>query len=624
MIAVLDRLGRTVPDDQVLTPPSAGSGVLPACLFVTALGVLLVALADNAGRHGEASDWWIAVYWVGEVIVFTPAVLMLASRRKLADGDAVGLVLSVAGATYLVKYLYSPLAFGFPDELAHWRTATTLLDTQHLFNWNYGLPVSPLYPGLEEATGAVVAMTGLSVFVAGMIVAGLAHLVFAAALYLVFRRAGGTAWLAVAAATLYAMSPHYQVFDAIFGYQTLALAFFGLALLAVGRLAGRAGDLRWWLVTVALVIATVATHHVTSYVLAATLLLVAVVAGVRWLRSRDPGLRVEAHRYFVLALATTGLIIAWIAFVAPLTVGYLTPTASNFLGGIRSALAARTSGQNAVPAGPFVDEIGNYAAALLIMVALPLGWRHIWRTQRKRPWAPALAIGSVGYYLVVLLRVTTPDGAEIAGRALTFLYVPIGFVLAHALLGLPELRLPAVHRFVTARLAPWLTVIAALILLFGGLSAGWPPYWERLPGGFVVDGFESGITPEGLATTDWVTDTLGSDHRLAADFTNNTLLSGYGDEDVADDVDALYCGARWTDGDARLTRDQGIQYVVVDLRMSRQKPASGTYFSDQSTACPEPIPLADLLKFDSVPGASRIYDSGDILIYDLRAVSDAP
>jgi hypothetical protein len=585
-----------------------------------ALGVLLIALADNAGRHGSTAGRWIAAYWLGEAAVFAPAVLRLVTRRVRTDGEAAGLVLGLAAATYVVKYLYSPRAFGFPDELAHWRTATTLLDTHHLFGVNYGLPVSPLYPGLEEATSALVTMTGLPVFVSGLIVAGLAHLLLAAALYLVFRQAGGTPWLAAAAGTAYAMNPHYQVFDAIFGYQTLALAFFGLTLVAVGRLTGRAGDVRWWVAIAALPTPPVPTHHVTSYALTGTLLLIAAVAATRWWRRRDRPARTMTIRYLVLATTAAGLVIAWIAFVAPLTVSYLRPTASDFLGGIRSALVAHTASQSATVAGPLADQVGNYAAAALIMLALPFGWRRVWRTLRHNSWALALAFGSVGYYAIVLLRLTTPDGAELAGRALTFLYVPVGFVLANALMSL----LQVVGHRIGVWLAHGVAAVAAAVLLFGGLAAGWPPYWERLPGRFVVDGFESGVTPEGIAAADWISGTLGADHRVAADFTNSVLLGGYGGQNVATEIDPLYCGPRWTAADVRLARDQGVRYLMVDLRLSEQRPASGTYFTDQSTTCPAPVPQGDLLKFDAVPGVSRIYDSGNIIIYDLRAVTDAP
>lgn len=619
MIGVLDRRGRRVPG-RTSTPPEAPRSALPGSLFVMAVGVLLVALADNAGRHGSTAAVWITAYWVGEVVVFAPVVLRLVTRERLADTEAVSLVLGLATATYLLKYLYSPLSFGFPDELAHWRTTTTLLQSHHLFGVNYGLPVSPLYPGLEEATGAVASTTGLSVFVAGLIVAGLAHLVTAAALYLVFRRVGGSAWLAAAAVTVYAMSPHYQVFDAIFGYQTPALAFFALTLVAAGHLTGPTGAGRWWAAVAALLTATVVTHHVTSYALAATFALLAAVAAVRWWRTRKQRMAIIATRYAVVAGSAVCLIVAWIVFVAPATVSYLQPTAADFLGGIRSALAAHTTGSNATPAGPFVDQLGNYAAAGLIMLTLPLGWRRIWRTQRHNVWALAMAVGSIAYYVIVGLRLTTPDGAELAGRSLTFLYVPIGYVLANALAWLLHVTTPVVRR-----LAPGLAAMAGVVVLLGGMAAGWPPYWEQLPGRFLVDGFESGISPEGVAVTSWAAATFGDGaNGMAADFTNYVLLSGYGGQNVVSDADELYCSPQWTQEDERLARSLGIGYVVVDLRMSEQKPATGTYFADQSTKCPSPVPRRDLLKFDAVPGVSRIYDSGDIIVYDLRVVTHAP
>ena len=37
-----------------------------------------------------------------------------------------------------------------------------------------------------------------------------------------------------------------------------------------------------------------------------------------------------------------------------------------------------------------------------------------------------------------------------------------------------------------------------------------------------------------------------------------------------------------------------------------------------------PIPLADLTKFNHVPGVSRVYDNGDIVIYDLQGAKVAP
>ncbi len=49
-------------------------------------------------------------------------------------------------------------------------------------------------------------------------------------------------------------------------------------------------------------------------------------------------------------------------------------------------------------------------------------------------------------------------------------------------------------------------------------------------------------------------------------------------------------------------------------------PASGQYFPVDPNVgkYTRPLPLADLTKFDHVPGVARIYDSGNIVIYDLK------
>lgn len=612
--------------------PAQRAYLLGLNAMVMAAGVLVISVADAAGRSGSSSSAWVAAYWLGEVLVFAPAAWRLMSRAAPTETEATGIALGLALATYLVKYLYSPAYFGFPDELQHWRTTSNLLASHHLFGANYSLPVSAVYPGLEEVTGALATTTGLSVFTAGVIVAGLAHLLLTAALYVVFRRVSGSPRTAVAVCAFYAANPHYQSFDAIFGYQTLALGFFGLTLVAAVELGGnrgRPGMARWWVLGVVFTAATVVTHHVTSYVLAATLALLAVIGGATQFRQRHrrPSLRRSgAARLAVLAEVCIAAIILWAGFLAPITRSYLSPAVGELVHGFAAAISGQAASSGAVPGGPLPDQFASYAAAALIMIGLPVGWRYIWRRHRHNIWSLALAAGAAGYYVIALLRVTTPDGAELAGRSLTFFYIPVSYTMAMALASVRE----AARRWrpVIARTyAP--AVIAAVVtltLVFGGLASGWPPYWERLPGHYVVDGFESGITAEGVAAAGWTGSVIGPGHRTAADFTNSGLLGSYGDQDPVIGVDQLYCGgAQWTAADAALAADQDVQYLMVDLRTSAYATDSRGYFGDSSTSCPlTPIPAQDLKKFTSIYGANRIYDSGNIIIYALPGGRDAP
>ncbi len=219
---------------------SAARSRLPVSVVAlsAAAGVLVAAAAYTAGRLGHAgASWADRMYWLGQLLILTPVAARLLSRRALAASETVTLVVVLTVAEYLVKVCYSPAAFTYADELMHWRTATDISQTGRLFTANNLLPISPYYPGLEEVTSALASITGLSIFTSGLIVAGAAHLLFVGVLFLLFRYVSGSHRIAGVALLLYASESLFQSFDSMFVYQTLALPFLGLTVLAVYRLA---------------------------------------------------------------------------------------------------------------------------------------------------------------------------------------------------------------------------------------------------------------------------------------------------------------------------------------------------------------------------------------------------
>ncbi len=581
---------------------------------VMAAGVLLVSASYAAGRAGASGAGHgaaVVAFWLGEAVIFAVPAALVLGRREPGEAQAAWLAVALATATYLVKYLYSPSFFEFSDEFLHLRTLTSLLASHHLFGVNYALPVSPGYPGLEIVTSGLMDLTGLGAFPAGLIVAGLAHLVFTTALYTLFRLVGGTSRIGLAAVTIYAANPHYQVFDAIFGYQTLALAFFALALLAVYK-ATRPGTSRprvitAWVLAAVFTAATAVTHHVTSYVLVGTAVLIAAAALLA-------GGRKNLAAPACFAAGAVALVVLWTWRFSPGTVNYLSPAVSQLTDGVRSALtghSAKTAATTALPE-PAADKAASYALALLIMAVIPFGWRQVWRTQRDNAWALALAAGAAAYYPCVALPFVTADGSEYAGRLLTFVYIPVGYTLAVALTARP---------LTTLRRAG--AAAGAVILLTGGIAMGWPPWWERLPGSYVVDGFESGITGESVAAANWAAVALPPGQRIAADYTNNLLFGTIGNQNPVNGVSVLYCGTDWSLTDAVVARQQAINYLVVDLRTSTYRPPDGTIFQE-ANGCPAPLARADLAKFDAVPGMTRVYDSGNIIVYRLSEAGYAP
>ena len=569
-----------------------------------------MAVAYTAGRTGHATTAWAdRVYWAGQALIIVPVAVRMLGRRSLAATGTTALVMILTVAEVLAKVCYSPAAFSFADELAHWRSTLNLMQTGKLFTVNYMLPISPRYPGLEEVTAALTSVTGLSIFVTGLIVAGVAHLLFVSVLYLLFTEVSGSHRVGGVALLYYASNPLFTSFDSMFVYQTLALAFLALTLLTAWRLASPEmdGQRAGWLILGGLVIlATVVTHHVTSYVLMATLLLICLVA-------LATGHRLMAGWTAILALASVLAGLGWLLVAAPQTWSYLAPTAELTLHELQGLLAG---GHASAPAtqGPLGNQVLSATAVLVMSALLPVGWWCVWRRYRGHPWTIAMAIGSAGWYAIVAIRLVVADGSELAGRASTFVFVPAAYMAALAVAQLTG----TVLRW-RARTVATAMFVAVLLLMFDGLANGWPPYWERLPGAHQVAGSERSVGPEEMAAARWALSALGPGNRFATDIGSYPVLGSYGDQDPVRNVAYLYTSRQFGPAESARARVQQIRYLWVDRRLSQSLPASGQYFPVDPRAgkYTRPLPAAGLAKFAAIPGIARIYDSGNIAIYDL-------
>ena len=67
-----------------------------------------------------------------------------------------------------------------------------------------------------------------------------------------------------------------------------------------------------------------------------------------------------------------------------------------------------------------------------------------------------------------------------------------------------------------------------------------------------------------------------------------------------------------------------VHYVVTDSRLTKAIPPSGSFFPGESELSLKPIPAANLNKYNHVNGISRVYDDGDIKIYDLQSLGYVP
>lgn len=602
-------------------------GWLPTLTLVSALGVLLLALAHSAARVD--APWAQHLYWTAAIVLFTPAatrIIMPGASRQ----ETIGLILMIALAAYFIKLLQSPLGYTFFDEFLHWRTARDIITSERLFTENSLLPVSPLYPGLELAAVAIVNLTGLSIFEAGVITVGIARIVMMLALFLFFEQVGGSTRLAGVAAALYMGNPHFVIFDAQFAYESLALAFTISILRALlYRKRATQGDRVGVSAIAALMILTLmTTHHATSYMTSLFLVLWATVTTVanRIFDTGSPSMIWPA----ALALLVN---LTWLFTVSSITIGYLAPHLAGAMDSVVGLMAGEGSDRELFKSSsgivtPLLEKLAGLGGPGLIMLCLPMGLWSFWLMQRKSVDAWVLALGACSYPVTLALRMTG-GGWEISARSSVFVFVPLVFILAT---GIEYLRLP----WLLDRLGPLLARFRVLIFIpfatvifCSGIIAGWSP-WARMPWPYIVGADTRSVEPQGLAAAAWAIEALGPNNRMAADRVNLTLMGTYGEQRLITDlidkvsISGIFLATNLGPNELAALSDARIRYLVVDRRISRMQPLSAHYYEtwEQMVAPYYKTPRLQVLeKFDHVAGVSRVFDSGDILIYDVGVLS---
>ena len=610
------------PSRPAQAPPASPLSRIPISVItlIVAIGVFVSCAGYAAGRAGQGPNTGsgIALYWFGQVMIVVPIAGRLLSRRPLSNGAIVTLISVLTIAEYILKCTYDPLGFAFNDEFLHWRGTTNMLQSGQLFELNYGLPIGTHYPGIEEVTSALISATGLSVFEAGLVVAGIAHILYVLFLYLAFVVAIRSHRIAGIAVLLYFAAPSLTSFNSMFIYETLALAFLAMCIVAGLRSAiERSPQVRrrWFIVAVLSIFATVITHHVTSYMLTAFLILVAVA-------SRFTGSRNTAMRFGLLAAISAVTVIAWIAFIAPETISYFSPTVGTFT----QAIQGFTSGTGSTAKAPSATSspLGNLTlqivTLLLLTILIAIGSWQAWKRHRRHPWIIGMMIGAtLGWAASVGIRIATADGQEIAGRAATYIYIPVAVIAALALTRLVN----------SAAMRRWGTVVGTAVvaavsaLLINGLANGWPPSWERLPGPHEVASFEASVNPQEVAIGYWSLKELGPGNVIASDQGLYPVLIGYGNQNPQQQVSLFYATPTWTVQVAGAASGLNIQYVETDTRLTTSLPPSGNYFTDQPVVTGK-VPLANLTKYNHIEGVARVYDDGTINFYDLVSPGYVP
>lgn len=598
-------------------------GWLPKLVMTNMVGLFSVAYAYTAARRGATGA--DIFFWLGLLIIFVPAIVRLISPAT-SRFERISLLCVVGISFYLVRVMYSPLNFSGYDEFLHWRTADDIARSTHLFSTNALLPVSPDYPGLEIVTNELSRLSGLSIFHSGIIVIGVARLVMILSLFMLNEQILNSARIAGIATIIYMTNPHFLTFDAQFAYESLALplALFMMSVMAYHEVLK--GRLRWlglaaWITLAAVVV----THHVTDFIFDGFLVLWAV-------------LYTFLHRTFILqsrvakiALFGVFITVAYVFLIARPVMEYLSSFFSSALGElVQVATQSRSARQLFVayggqPAPPWERAVALSSIAL-ILLCLPFGLLCLWQRYRRNVLAYMLGIVSLLYPVSQVFRFTV-SGGEISDRFTSFVFISISFVLAIFITQFWPTR------WLNLKQTSLITCALSVVFL-GGVIVGVGPPWAILPGSYLVSADQRSIDPEGIQAAQWAHSDLGPNNRIGTDRINSILMGTYGDERIVTgvvdnnvDLSPVFLSSRLGPSDLTVLRRAQVRYLVVDLRFAYGLPQLGYYYQPYEFDAYHriaPVDLAALTKFDTIPQINRVFDSGDIVIYDIGGLINAP
>ncbi|TBC72160.1 hypothetical protein ELH27_04530 [Rhizobium leguminosarum] len=608
-------------------------GMSPVFAFLCSCALIVIALAANASRLGEG--WAVPMFYTAIAAIFLPAAARIihpgASRL-----ERLALIVIVTSAFFVVRIIRAPVAFIDHDEFLHWATVNDILGAGRLFLPNPLLPVSPLYPGLELITSALVNLSGLSVFAAGLIVLATARMMLMLALFLLFEKITDSARIASIACLIYMGSSTFLLFDVHYSYESLAIPMLAAVLLVSESRRMARGDTAGWpmvVATMVLIVALAVTHHLTSYFCTALLCGTAVMECLR------QGASAMQRRQAIL-LASIAVIapIAWSKIVGNPTGSYILPVLE---GGIREV--AQFVSSSTTTRKLFVSDTGVLAPAwqrnltmagvALICLGLLTGFlrslvfngRHrnasiLWPPTRWRLWRSSLLVVLVlvtlAYPVSIIFRLTR-SGWEIGNRIGSLSFLGVAIVVA-----------VAVAAFWQGTSRGWLraTALAAAattVLIAGVISSEGPRI--LVPAGYEVSADSSSIEPMGISAARWTREWLGGDQHFASDRINRLLLSTYGRQKVSttlesgQDTSMAITAADLGPMERKLLIDSGVGFVMVDLRLTTGLPGVGVYFDGgaQDRNYMVPLRASSLLKFNSAPDVDRTFDNGFMVIFDV-------
>jgi hypothetical protein len=615
-------------------------------LAVVALAICLLAGMAAVVRSYQIAETTLTTpsefgwFWLGMVLLELPLTGFLM-RRATPGPMRIALLLLYGFVSYAPKLLRSPTGPVYHDEYAHWRATYEILSTGKLFQPNPIIPIIAQYPGLHATTAAVVNASGLPIWQAGTLLLVFFHVALVLGIAMLAQSVGFHNRTAALVAILYCLNSSFLYFDTQYAYESMAITLLVWALVAFVRaIRSQPGEGRaaWSAVAVVLSVGTVVTHHLSTFTLILIMALVSLALSVRWVAKAD-GWVETAMTAWSLTLVTALTAAAWIHFVAPTTLSYLSPylgqgfselmQAANGSGSARQLFGASLS--------PSWEQKTAYVVPVLAL-CLAAGGMLLLRARirdgrlppgRRRAALIAFALLGLAYFPSNVF-ILSPSGAEGARRSWAFTWIGLSILVGPVVVWLLDQArgsLPQLRRICLR----FLLLIALAVALVGGTAAGVDASY-RFPGPFLFGSDARSVTPELLAVSQWFKARFGTGNNVVTDRYTGLIFASYGLQNTATPStnfpvwDLFLASPGATIQPSYLLYDLNLSqytYLIVDARMAYDVPQIGVYFTpnDPPSVLPEgsksPF-YGKLDKFNTIPFAVKVFQSGDYAIYRLN------
>ena len=661
--------------------PPVFYGVPPPALRVWAgllVGAALVCL-DAAWARTHATDTVVFVlFWLGVLRFLLPAAAYLC-RPEVLRGERLALVAATGLFCSLPRFLLDPGSPVGADELASWRRIEDIFATGSLDRPSALVPALDGFPGLHVLAAALRSLSGLSSYAVGVVLVTTGVVLSLLGVFLLAERLLGSARLGSLAAVVYATSPSLLFLDTQLSFEAIGLPLAIWTLVAVGRIhdprATRAAQLGWFGVALLLGVAVIVTHALSGiflFLLLAAIVVATVVAlaarcsghrqgvlfavaavalcavlarlidrfelvvvasalvlagagrGVRAILRSGPGTGRTAGAVLTVALTALFALAAglWLDASTSGVIPLLTPQLDRLPEQLLELAQRESAVQQLVapPAGPQLERVLVYLAPLVAALLVLLGLRTLPGMRPRGPLVVALSLVGCAYLVTVPFVLHGVDAAG-ARRGWSFGFLGVALLAAMALGRLLERR-----RSITPLLARRVLVPAFLTVLMVGNVAAGPAAEYRFPGPFSFGSDARSLTQETRTAVRWFERTQGPARRVIADRSTSVAFAFLGGEDPQRAStgyplwEFTFAAARPSANVLVQTQSRGVEFLIIDKRMTSLVPRIGYYYDPSEPAAGSrsvPPPQAAIAKYGRVPWASRIYESDHLAIYRL-------